>query len=61
MAESNDPVLPTAAADCSNLHANGHVYYTGGIAQHKMHLITELMTRLPFYAEKKKHAGFMVP
>lgn len=41
MADSNYPLLPTGATDCSNLHANGHVYYTKGIAKHKVSLIND--------------------
>lgn len=41
MVHSNYPLLPTWVIDCTNLHANGHVYYTGGIAKHKMLLINE--------------------
>lgn len=43
MADSNYPLLPTCATDCTNLHANGHVYYTGGIAKHKVPLINDLL------------------
>ena len=39
MADSNYPLLPTWTTDCTNLHANGHVYYTRGIEKHKVPLI----------------------
>lgn len=41
MADSNYPLLPTGATDCTNLHANGHVYYTRGKAKHKVFLIND--------------------
>lgn len=51
MADSNYPLLPTWATDCTNLHANGHVYYTRGIAKHKVPLIND---SLCFWHQKKK-------
>lgn len=41
MADSNYPLLPTWATDCTNLHANAHVYYTRGMANHKVFLIND--------------------
>lgn len=51
MADSNYPLLPT---DCTNLHANGHVYYTRGIAKHKVPLINGWLC---FCCKKKKKYG----
>lgn len=58
MADSNYPLLPTGATDCTNLHANGHVYYTKGIEKHKMSLINEQISFLT--KEKRKKDKYIV-
>lgn len=50
MADSNYFLLPTRATDCTNLHANDHIYYTGGIAKHRVPLIADCL----YFCYKKK-------